>query len=46
VERRVLRILQDDRATITALAQQRWDAIKDMRAATRLTADDSSGGDL
>jgi hypothetical protein len=28
VERRVLRLLRDDRDTITALAQVRWDSIK------------------
>jgi len=35
VERRVLRVLRDDRETITALAQLRWDEIKTAAAAAR-----------
>lgn len=35
VERRALRVLRDDRDTITALAQLRWDEIKAQRAAAK-----------
>ena len=45
VERRALRLLREDRATITALAQLRWDEIKEMRAAARTAGADDPQGD-
>lgn len=42
-ERRALRLLQDERATITAMAQLRWDTIKVTRAAQRAAGAPTGG---
>ena len=39
-ERRALRLLQEERATITAMSQVRWDEIKETRAARRVAGVD------